>query len=598
MRHLFDEFTVLHVDNDSHILDISKQVLPQEDDRLVVETMTDPVAAVDTIKETDYDAVISEYQMPDMDGLELLETVRQEQNHTLPFILFTDHNREEVVAEALNLGADWYVRKEEDPEAQSTEVADAVIQELEHANPDVDLQVNERKYAEMCEHAPLAVVIWADDGTVVDWNKKAEKLFGWSLDQARGKRLQELLVPQKKRSNFEALSESLLTENVPTDWELETVSKDGRQIMCHWYNTPFENAGNGEVASMIVDITKSHGQKAKLREYAAAIEASDDSIYMLDTAGNYVFANQEHLNRLAADGKILEAEEPEVIGRSYADIHPEPDADRITDILHEVLESNEPKTEEYAFKTEDTWSYRTYSPVTDPETEDRIGVVVISKDITQRKRIEQREAFLSSLLRHDIKNKLHTADGYLDLIDDDCPPTAKDHIETAISALSDSIELIEKTGTLSGLGTEETEVCPLHEVLEGVIDGYRSQAAAKGITLNYDGCEGSVLAGPLLESLFRNLIDNALTHSNADVIDISCRQDGGEYVVVVADDGDGIPTETATQLLEQGVSEGSMAGTGLGLYLVAEIADTYGGSVELDSSETGGLRAVIQLQAA
>lgn len=482
MSYLPDKFTVLHVDNDSHILDASKRVLPQEDGRLAVETMTDPVDAVDSIQETNYDAVISDYQMLKMDGLELLDTVRQEHDQTLPFILFTGHNREEVVAEALNLDADRYVRKEGDPEAQLAEVADAVIQEIEHTNPPADHQVNDRK--------------------------------------------------------------------------------------------------------------------AKLREYAAAIEATDDSIYMLDTAGNYVFANQEHLNRLAADGKILEAEEPEVIDRSYADIHPEPDVDRIIDTLHEVLESNEPKTEEYAFKTVDTWSYRTYSPVSDPETEDRIGIVIISKDITQRKRIEQREAFLSSLLRHDVKNKLHTADGYLDLIDDDCSPTARDHIETATRALSDSIQLIEQTGILSGLATEETEVCPLHEVLEEVIDSYRSQAAAKGITLNYDGFQGSVLAGPLLESLFRNLIDNALTHSNADVIDISCRQDGDEYVVVVADDGDGIPTESATQLLEQGFSEGSTAGTGLGLYLVKEIANTYDGSVELDGSEAGGLRVAVQFQAA
>ncbi len=595
-----DEFVVLHVDDDPQLLDLSEEFLPREDDRLVVETTSDPTAAVERIRTTAYDAVISDHQMPELTGLELLERIRDD-GHELPVIMFTGKGREEVASEALNLGADRYLQKGGDPTAQYTVLADAVVQEIEHANAKTSLQENKAKYAGVYENAPLAFVIWDTEQRVVDWNDRAESLFGWSATEARGTRLDELVLSAEEADSFETVARPLLTDGEPTEQVVTNVTKDGQRVVCHWYNTPLRNADDEvrEVMSMILDITGSRERKATLQEYATAVEASDDSIYMLDPDGKYVFANSEHLTRLAADGKIQRAEEEAVVGRTYASIHPESDVERITEILREVPASGAPKTEEYAFETEDRWSYRTYSPVSDPATGEQLGVVVISKDITQRKRMEERESFLSSLLRHDVKNKIHTADGYLDLVEDgDCPPETLDHLETATRALSGSLELIEQISTLSELAQEEVGVCDLRSILDDVVDSYASQAAAEGVDLSYNGCEGSVQGGPLLEALFGNLITNALKHSNADTISVDCRRDGEEYVVVVADDGDGLKTETAARLLEEGVSEGESAGTGLGLYLVDQIAESYGGRIELGDSDSGGLRVAVHLQAA
>ena len=593
------EFLILHVDDDSQLLDLSAEFLTREDERLVVETVTDPEAAADSVETTEYDAIVSDYQMPGLTGLELLERIRQ-QGHELPFIIFTGEGREAVAIEALNLGADRYLQKGGDPASQYRVLATAIVDEIEHRSAKTSLQENKEKYAGVYENAPLSFVIWNQEGAVVDWNDRAERLFGWSAEEARGRQLGNLLIPPGEADTLESLSRPLFTDGVPTQRAFENVTKAGGRVTCRWYNTPLENSESGvtEVMSMILDITDSRQRKTKLQEYATAVEESDDSIYMLDTNGKYVFANSEHLSRLVADDKITRADESEVAGRQYVDIHTGPDATRITEILHEVVGSGEPKTEEYEFQTEDSWSYRTYSPVTDPKTGESAGVVVISKDITQRKRMEERETFLSSLLRHDVKNKIHTADGYLELVSrEECPPEAMDHLDTATRALSGSLELIEKISTLSELAQQNPVACELHQVLSGVLDTYETQAADEGVDLDYDGCEGTVQGGPLLEALFGNLVGNALTHANADSIEIRCRREGDEYVVVVADDGEGLPTETATTLLEQGVSKGQSAGTGLGLYLVSEIAESYGGQVSLDSSAAGGLRVTVRLQA-
>jgi PAS domain S-box-containing protein len=69
-----------------------------------------------------YDAIISDYQMPEMDGIKFLKQIRSSGN-SIPFILFTGRGREEVVIEAINSGADFYLQKGGDPNAQFAELS-------------------------------------------------------------------------------------------------------------------------------------------------------------------------------------------------------------------------------------------------------------------------------------------------------------------------------------------------------------------------------------------------------------------------------------------------------------------------------------------
>ena len=66
--------------------------------------------AMGQLKGRGYDAVVSDFQIPEMDGIELLRKIRTSGN-TVPFILFTGRGREEVVILALNEGADFYLQK-------------------------------------------------------------------------------------------------------------------------------------------------------------------------------------------------------------------------------------------------------------------------------------------------------------------------------------------------------------------------------------------------------------------------------------------------------------------------------------------------------
>jgi signal transduction histidine kinase len=107
-----------------------------------------------------------------------------------------------------------------------------------------------------------------------------------------------------------------------------------------------------------------------------------------------------------------------------------------------------------------------------------------------------------------------------------------------------------------------------------------------------------------LHRLVRNLLENALTHTpDGTTVRARARQEGENAVLVVEDDGPGIPAELRDRVFERFVrASGDRAapggGSGLGLAIVRAVAETHGGSVTVGESEGGGARFTVRLPAA
>ncbi|MXR50251.1 PAS domain-containing protein [Halovenus sp. WSH3] len=119
---------ILHVDDDPGFADLTAEMLERENEAFSVDTATTPDAALERLQQTDFDCIVSDYEMPQTDGIELLRTVR-ETHPTTPFILFTGKGSEEVASEALSAGATDYLQKQpgaEQYELLANQIANAV----------------------------------------------------------------------------------------------------------------------------------------------------------------------------------------------------------------------------------------------------------------------------------------------------------------------------------------------------------------------------------------------------------------------------------------------------------------------------------------
>ncbi|MFA6362227.1 GAF domain-containing protein [Methanoregula sp.] len=121
--------SALYVDDEPALLDLGKIFLERAGD-IRVDTTSSAPEALTKIKSTTYDVIISDYQMPVMDGLAFLRIIRSEYP-ALPFIIFTGKGREDVVIEALNEGADHYIQKGGDPKAQFAELSHTIRRAVE-----------------------------------------------------------------------------------------------------------------------------------------------------------------------------------------------------------------------------------------------------------------------------------------------------------------------------------------------------------------------------------------------------------------------------------------------------------------------------------
>lgn len=137
--------SVLYVDDNSALLEVGKLYL-ERTGRFRVDTRGSAAEALEVLKSSPYDVVLSDYQMEGMDGIMFLKEVRKAWPD-LPFIIFTSKRREEIVIEALNCGADHYLQKGGEPKSQFAEMVHILSRAVERKRAnDTILHLN-RLYA-------------------------------------------------------------------------------------------------------------------------------------------------------------------------------------------------------------------------------------------------------------------------------------------------------------------------------------------------------------------------------------------------------------------------------------------------------------------
>jgi PAS domain S-box-containing protein len=228
------------------------------------------------------------------------------------------------------------------------------------------------------------------------------------------------------------------------------------------------------------------------------------------------------------------------------------------------------------------------------------GVVCVAKNISERKAAEEEAAFLHSLLRHDLGNKLQVAKGYLDMVVDSDGPPDETFVADALAGVDEAMELIEDVRMLDA-AEDATDPQPisLSEAVGSAVERHADLARDADVDVHVDVPEGvDVLGGRLLKELFANLVENALVHAEPTKIRLAATVDDDVVVVTQTDDGVGIPDDEKTAILEKGYQGGASTGSGLGMYLVGRILDAYGGDLDVLDADSGGARFDVTLRRA
>ncbi|EGK85313.1 PAS domain S-box protein [Microcoleus vaginatus PCC 9802] len=298
----------------------------------------------------------------------------------------------------------------------------------------ISLKNSQQKLALHLHQTPLGAIEWDLNFKVAEWNLSAERIFGYNRLEAMGRPGVELIVPESAKEYVRQLSITLLTNKGGVTSLNENIRKDGKIILCEWYNTTLVDADGSiiGVASLIQDVTEFHSAVEKLR-------ASEERFRQLAENIHEVFwirePNQKPLLYVSpACEKIWNLScqrlhsEPEAF---WDAIHPE-DLDRVKAAFEKQVRGD--YDEEYRVVRSDgsvCWVRDRAFPVRS-QTGEIYRIVGIAEDITQRKLAEEfqkvaqtaqaasqaKSAFLANM-SHELRTPLNAIIGYSDMLKED-----------------------------------------------------------------------------------------------------------------------------------------------------------------------------------
>lgn len=487
----------------------------------------------------------------------------------------------------------------------------------------------QNSYKTIFNESPFAIMIMNEDRECIDWNRKAESMFGWNKAEVYRKSAASIfpnIRPQKLNKILrESLAENLFVVSVN-----DNIKKDGEIITCRWHNKAIVDH-NGQIRliiSMAEDITESMRKETTVRRLSKAVDLTESMVLMLDDKGCITSVN-EPLTR------ALSWEREEVLGKyvlqffSYSPKLPIEEIKRVTE-KGDIWRGEAP----VATKSGEVRMFKVSAcPVHDEYTNSN-SLVIMLNDLSEEKArdmqfIEMKKllseqdklAMIGSMLTgiiHEINNPLSYIDTNMialeSMLSDVVFPEGTDTFEIYdiikdiktgvqhIKAISASL----KRMAFKGLHEEE-EYFDINEEIETVLNVAKNEYKYYAF-VEFDKTPDLFIDGlpSGIRQVMLNLLINA-THAirkryetSMGNIKITSSLVGNMVEVRVTDNGTGIPAGIRNDIFETFFTTKKKGeGTGLGLSISKNIIEEkHHGELTFESEEGVGTTFIIRIPSA
>jgi PAS domain S-box-containing protein len=489
-----------------------------------------------------------------------------------------------------------------------------------------ELEVSERRavheqlfLSALLASAPVAIAVVEASGRVTAVNPQFEQLFGYTVADAVGKDINELIVPADERATGLAW-QGLVHGGQVVNREAERCHRDGRRIPVRVSAAAVQGDPNGTLFVLYEDFTAVKRAETALREaearYREMVESATDLVFQMDAGGRWTFLNQAAREIYGADPEallgrpILERAAPEYVERDRAAFARVLAGERVVDYetVHLTLQG---ERRPIAFSG---------LPLRD-ERSGAAGAMGIARDISAAVRVRRaleeardvaerastaKAAFLANM-SHEIRTPLNGILGMVEiLLDTDLTAEQRrsaDLVKTSGEALLDILnDVLDYSKIEAGHVQLEETAFDLPGVVHSVAGLLGARAFEKRIEMVADiapDLPPLVRGDPgRLRQVLINLVGNAIKFTPAGEVVLRAapvRSDGERVEVefAVSDTGIGIPADKLESVFEV-FSQADVSttrrygGTGLGLSISRQLVGMMGGSLSVESVEGRG----------
>ncbi len=404
----------------------------------------------------------------------------------------------------------------------------------------------------------------------------------------------------------------LTTEGEPYNLELRIVTADDNVRWVRVHGTPrYEDNEIVAVHGTFQDITERKEREQKLQELTErlelAVNGANIGIWDWNMTTDRVTYNEQWAEMVDCS---LEELEPHVDEWKHR-VHP---ADRgdVENALDDHIAGETALYEaEHRIRTGGgDWRWvRGIGRIVERDDDGKpVRAVGILLDIDEQKTYEQtleeqrnNLKILNQMVRHDIRNNLHIVVSYAKMLTDNVENEGEEYLQKVIDAGSEAIGITQTAGDVTKtMLRSEADLTPrnLQSVLEAQIDQVRENHEQAIISTEETLPDVELIADEMLESVFRNLLTNAITHNDKELskVTVSTHVDAEVVRVRIADNGPGIPDAQKEQIFCEGEKGLDSDGTGIGLYLVGTLVDRYDGTVWVEDNEPDGSVFTVEIR--
>ena len=333
-----ESIRVLYVDDEPGFADTAAAFLEREDDRISVRTTTDPDDVLAALAESEVDCVISDYDMPDTNGIELLELVREE-HPNLPYLLYTGKGSEKIASDAISAGVTDYLQKEVGT-SQYTLLANRISNAVEAERSSREASRRRHRLEQILKTVPGCVVQLDTQGRFVFANTRAEDVLGLARDDVTDRAYND---PEWEIRDLDG--DPIPDEDLPFRQVRDTGTPlygvkhairwpDGTRKVLLVNGAPLFDA-DGTVDSVVFSLTDVTDQQLQERELAEtrrrlelALEATDTGVWEWDLQTDEVRWNAILERTMGFDPGKFEGTLDAFVGR----VHP----DDVSDVRQEI----------------------------------------------------------------------------------------------------------------------------------------------------------------------------------------------------------------------------------------------------------------------
>ncbi|PSQ09638.1 hypothetical protein BRC93_12270 [Halobacteriales archaeon QS_5_70_15] len=316
---------ILHVDDEPDFAEMTATFLERSDAQFTVETASSAADGLDRLTDTAFDCVVSDYDMPGRNGIEFLETVREE-HPDLPFVLHTGKGSEEVASDAISAGVTDYLQKEGGTD-QYTVLANRVRNAVEGYRSRQALAERqaelERKDRAM-DAAPVGITIAGpsgDDNPLGYVNDRFTEVTGYSEKEALGSNCRFLQGERTSPEQVARMREAIDDEE-PVTVELRNYRKDGTEFWNRVSIAPVP--GNGSEVTNYVGFQQDVTEERERQEQLETVEEYRRDVYRI--TADIGMTPEEKIQRLVALGcEFLDLENGHIVevdrGTAHHEVH-------------------------------------------------------------------------------------------------------------------------------------------------------------------------------------------------------------------------------------------------------------------------------------